>query len=128
MFVVHQMDEAILDREQFAVRVVEDVANFRAGKAEIQRNRHGAEPVAGVDQFGVTKRVVADDAEAIANADPEGFQYAGGAGDAVDVLRPGQIALAIEDRRAGGEKIGRPRQRGSHGQSMVGGVHGGLVS
>ena len=91
--------KGVVDRQQPALRIIENAANFRRRKAIVDRHRHGPHPVAGVVELGKTEGIAAHDGEALAAAQPEAVQDPRRARHPLRELLPSEVTFRVSDGR-----------------------------
>ena len=113
---VGELGQRLVDDQQPAIRIVEDVADLGAREPDIDRHRHPARPVPGMHQLGVAEGVAREDRVALARADAEPVEHARRAARPVDEFAPGEHALVVDHRGPRRIEPPRPIHRGDHGQ------------
>ena len=89
--------EGRIEGQQRTIRIFENAGDLARCQAVVDGHGHGGAPVAGVDQFGLAPGVAAEDGKTPPRAHAELAQQAGGPGDAVPVLAPGEFRLGVDD-------------------------------
>ena len=100
--VLQQAEKRRIDRDDLRPGIVEDVGDLRRRQAYVDRRRHRAHPVAGVQQLEIAEGVARERREGVAAPDAQRLQAAGEPRHPAQMLRPGPPPFAVDRRGPAG--------------------------